>query len=219
MKKILLPILVPFLLSANFAIYTVPSKVKKQMLSSGSWKKGCPVALSDLRYLRLDYYGFDRKVHRDGEMIVHKSVARDVVDLFRKLLESHYPIKQMKLVSKYGASDYDSIEADNTSAFNCRPVTGGKKWSNHSYGKAIDINPIENPYISKSGRIAHSKSLKYRIRKHINYEDPADNAIIVKGDYIERIFKEKGWRWGGDWRYVKDYQHFDKPVRHRPNAK
>jgi hypothetical protein len=111
----------------------------------------------------------------------------------------------MRLVSHYRASDFQSIEADNTSAFNCRAVTGGKKWSRHSYGKAIDINPIENPYISRSGRISHKASLKYRARDHSH-----SKATILKSDKIVKLFKAKGWRWGGDWNSIKDYQHFDK---------
>ena len=153
-----------------------------------------------------------------GEMIVHKSLAREITQVFGKLYSSRYPIRKMQLVSNYRASDFQSIEADNTSAFNCRAVTGGKKWSNHSYGKAIDINPIENPYISRSGHISHKRSLKYRDRRHKNEASAADNAVIGKGDYIVKLFKQSGWRWGGDWRSIKDYQHFDKPVKHRSSA-
>jgi len=162
------------------------------------------VPLSNLRYLTMTYRGFDGRDHR-GEMIVNKSVAREVTQIFAKLYASKYPIKKMRLVSDYHASDFQSIEADNTSAFNCRPVTGGKKWSRHSYGKAIDINPIENPYISRSGRISHKRSLKFRKRSH-----NITKATMLKGDLIVKLFKARGWRWGGDWRSIKDYQHFDK---------
>ncbi len=174
------------------------------MLKGGSWHKGCPVPLSDLRYLTLNYHGFDGNTHI-GEMIVHKEVAGEVTAIFGKLYASGYPIHRMQLVSDYLASDFQSIEADNTSAFNCRSVTGGKKWSRHSYGKAIDINPIENPYISRSGHISHKASLTYRKRDHHR-----SKATILKGDTIVKLFKIHGWRWGGDWRSIKDYQHFDK---------
>jgi len=127
-----------------------------------------------------------------------------VVSIFAKLYKKRYPIKSMRLVSDYGASDFRSIEADNTSAFNCRRATGSKKWSKHSYGKAIDINPIENPYVSRSGHISHKKSLAFRKRVHLN------RAVILKNDAIVEEFKARGWRWGGDWRSIKDYQHFDK---------
>ena len=113
----------------------------------------------------------------------------------------------MKLISDYKGSDFNSIEADNTSAFNCRAITGNaKKWSNHAYGIAIDINPIENPYISKSGRIAHKKSYKYRERKSLK-------GVILKDDNVERLFKKYGWKWGGDWITIKDYQHFEYSLK------
>ena len=115
----------------------------------------------------------------------------------------------MKLVSDYKGSDWQSIESDNTSAFNCRKATGFKKWSKHSYGKAIDINPIENPYIARSGRISHKASLIYRKRVHKN-STYADKAVLLKNDKATKIFEKHGWIWGGDWPVVKDYQHFSK---------
>ncbi len=202
------------LLLANFSakISPITPQIEARMRAGHSYRDGCPVKVGDLRYLRMSYLGFDGKTHT-GSMIVHKDVAKDVVQIFRKLYEIKYPIRRMRLVSDYGGDDFQSIEADNTSAFNCRPVTGGKRWSNHAYGKAIDINPLENPYISRSGHIAHRASLPYRIRRHKNPFRPEDRAIIAPNDPIVKIFKSRGWRWGGDWRSVKDYQHFDKNRR------
>ena len=194
------------------SIHKISNHTKERMIKGHSYKKGCPVPLSELRYLQMRYRGFDGMDHM-GEMIVNRSMAQSTVDIFHKLYDHNYPIRGMRLVSDFLGSDWRSIEADNTSAFNCRPVTGGKKWSNHAYGKAIDINPIENPYISKSGNIAHKASLKYRHRKRASRLYPDDRAVILKGDYIVKIFKQHGWRWGGDWRYIKDYQHFDKNRR------
>ena len=178
------------------------------MLKGHSYHKGCPISLNDLRYLTLTYIGFDNKEHT-GELIVNKSVANDVVDIFKKLYKIRYPIRRMELVSNYNGSDFASIEADNTSAFNCRFVDGTTKWSNHTYGKAIDINPLENPYVSKSGYTAHKKSKKFVIRKRFN-NSAEYKALILKNDPIVKFFKNHGWRWGGDWRCCKDYQHFDK---------
>jgi hypothetical protein len=115
----------------------------------------------------------------------------------------------MKLVSDYKGSDWQSIEADNTSAFNCRKATGSKHWSKHSYGKAIDLNPIENPYISRFGHISHKASQQYRKRVH-KKQTAADKAVLLKNDKAVQIFKKYGWKWGGDWSGVKDYQHFSK---------
>jgi poly-gamma-glutamate synthesis protein (capsule biosynthesis protein) len=218
MKKLtLFTILQCFLAATLFAGYTakispITPKIEHRMRAGHSYRDGCPVKLRDLRYLKLQYLGFDGKPHI-GEMIVHKDVAKEVTQIFRELYRAKYPIRRMRLVSDYGGSDYCSIEADNTSAFNCRPVTGGKRWSNHAYGRAIDLNPIENPYISRSGRIAHKASLPYRVRRHKNPFRPQDQALIAPHAPIVRIFKSRGWRWGGEWHSVKDYQHFDKNRR------
>jgi len=212
MKSILLLITLPALLFGEYkaSIHPIDKTIEKRMRSGHSYRNGCPVPLRDLRYLRMTYRGFDGRDHH-GEMIVHRSVAKEVTQIFGELYRIGYPIRRMQLVSRYNGSDFNSIEADNTSAFNCRPVTGGTKWSRHSYGKAIDINPIENPYISRNGHIAHKKSLKYGLkgRKHRS-NTPEDKAIIAKGDPIVRLFKSRGWRWGGGWHNIKDYQHFDK---------
>ena len=181
---------------------------KQRMLEGKTWHKGCPVSPDDLRYIRLKHRNFYRS-ERMGEIIVHKDVAEEVVEIFRELYEIGYPIRQMRLISDFKGNDWRSIEADNTSAFNCRNATGSKKWSKHSYGKAIDINPIENPYISRSGRISHKESLIYRKRVH-RKSTYADKAVLLKNDKATNIFKKYGWKWGGDWRGVKDYQHFSK---------
>lgn len=195
-------------LLAKEGVYPLSDNIQYVMKKAGSWKKGCPVALKDLRYLRLKYLDFEGQT-REGEMIVHKAVADEVVDMFNELYNIHYPIHKMKIVSTYKGNDWLSIENDNTSAFNCRNATGSKKWSKHSYGKAIDINPIENPYISRKGRISHKASLKYRKRVHKD-DSYADKAVLLKNDQATQIFKKYGWKWGGDWSGVKDYQHFSK---------
>jgi poly-gamma-glutamate synthesis protein (capsule biosynthesis protein) len=179
------------------------------MVDGNSWRKGCPVSLSDLRYIEVDYLDFTDNISR-GEIIVHKDVAEDVVSIFKELYNMNYAINQMRLVSDYNGNDWKSIEADNTSAFNCRKATGSQKWSKHSYGKAIDINPIENPYISKKGHISHKASQKYRKRVHRNLSNLKDRALLLKNDPATKVFKSHGWRWGGDWNTIKDYQHFVK---------
>jgi poly-gamma-glutamate synthesis protein (capsule biosynthesis protein) len=215
MKKILF-ILVMFALFLNNNLYAeykssilaIKPQVKQRMLKGNSWRNSCPVALKDLRYLRVTYRDFNGH-SRSGELIVHKDVANEVTNIFEELYHIGYPIKKMNLVSKYKGSDWQSIEADNTSAFNCRKATGSKKWSKHSYGKAIDINPIENPYISRTGRISHKESLQYKKRVHKNSK-ATQKAVLLKHDKAVKIFKKYGWKWGGDWSTIKDYQHFSK---------
>ncbi|AKF25503.1 hypothetical protein YH65_09050 [Sulfurovum lithotrophicum] len=190
------------------SISTITPQIKARMIKGNSWRQGCPVSLNDLRYLRMTYRDFSGK-DRQGEMVVNRTVAAEVTRIFGELYEADYPIRKMKLVSDYNGNDWQSIEADNTSAFNCRKATGSKHWSRHSYGKAIDLNSIENPYISRSGRIAHKASLQYRKRVHRNNR-AVDRAVLLRNDKAVKIFKNYGWKWGGDWSGVKDYQHFSK---------
>jgi hypothetical protein len=213
MKQLFFLSILYFLTTSLFAEFKstvahIDSTIKHRMVKGNSWRKGCPVPLKNLCYLRLKYRDFNGQ-DRVGELIVHENVAVEVKKIFEELYEINYPIRKMKLVSDYKGSDWQSIEADNTSAFNCRNATGSTKWSKHSYGKAIDLNSIENPYISRSGHIAHKASHKYRKRIHKN-NSPADKAVLLKHDKVVKIFKKYGWKWGGDWSGVKDYQHFSK---------
>jgi hypothetical protein len=213
MKKILLLIITIFInsLLANenpFRILKINDEIKNRMIKGNSFKKNCPVPLKNLRYLSIKYLGFDGK-DKIGELIVHKNVASDTLKILDELYKIKYPIYKMNLVSDYKGDDWVSIEANNTSAFNCRVIAGSKnKWSKHAYGKAIDINPIENPYISKKGYISHKDSLKYRTRKH-KIQSLKDRAILHKKDKAVKIFEKYGWKWGGDWITIKDYQHFE----------
>ncbi len=208
----LIALLLATTLSADFSssMTGITSEIKVRMQKGKSWQKGCPVGLKDLRYIRVKHWTFDGKSHM-GELIMHRAVSSEMIKIFEELYEIKYPIKKMRLVSDYQGNDWQSIEADNTSAFNCRKATGSKKWSKHAYGRAIDINPIENPYISRKGYISHKASQKYRDRKHRQFSNSADRAVLLGNDKATRIFKNYGWKWGGDWSSVKDYQHFSKP--------
>ncbi|QYC37787.1 hypothetical protein Nocox_00755 [Nonomuraea coxensis DSM 45129] len=168
-----------------------------------SWRPGCPVSYRDLRLVTLSYWGFDNKPHT-GELVVNKSVTGDIVTVFRKLYDWRWPIRQMKLVDAFKGDDFASIEADNTSAFNCRRATGSSSWSNHAYGKAIDINPRENPYVTASGSTAHKNAEKYTERPM------KGKGVINPGDKVVKAFAQVGWEWGGYWSGTKDYQHFSK---------
>jgi hypothetical protein len=170
-----------------------------------SWRPGCPVELGDLRLLTMRHLGFDGRA-RQGRMIVHEDAAGAVVSVFRKLYEARFPIRRMKLVDAYGSDDFRSIEADNTSAFNCRPATGSGNWSMHAYGLAIDLNPLENPYVS-GGRTSHRRSVPYLDRSKRR------KGTIHDGDIVVRTFESIGWSWGGYWSEPTDYQHFSASGR------
>jgi hypothetical protein len=177
------------------------SPALRAQMTGVSWHRGCPVPLSSLRLLTLDYRGFDRRSHT-GQLVVNQSVAARVVGVFRRLYRANFPIRRMRLVNVYGGSDFRSIEADNTSAFNCRSATGSSSWSNHAFGLAIDINPIENPYVSASGSTAHRASRPYLNRSRIR------RGMAYPGGALVRTFSSIGWGWGGYWSGARDYQHF-----------
>lgn len=169
-----------------------------------SWREGCPVGAEGLRLINLSRVGFDGRVHR-GELIVADSVATEVARIFADLYFDRFPIERMETVEKYDADDDLSMEANNTSAFNCRPITGGTAWSNHSYGRAIDINPVQNPYISRSGTVYPPNGAPYVDRTR------TDPGLIHADDHTVRAFERHGWDWGGYWTAPIDYQHFEKP--------
>ncbi|WP_064745530.1 M15 family metallopeptidase [Pseudonocardia acaciae] len=169
-----------------------------------SWRAGCPVGADQLRLVRVDYVGFDGAAHR-GELVVADAVAREVADIFGELYRDRFPIERMDTAEKFAADDDRSMAADNTSAFNCRPIEGTSRWSYHAYGRAVDINTLRNPYISKSGAVSPPAGAPYADR---NRTDP---GMIHADDATVRAFKRRGWSWGGDWTSPKDYQHFEKP--------
>jgi D-alanyl-D-alanine carboxypeptidase len=174
---------------------------QRARIAATSWHSGCPVGLSQLRYLRIGYWGFGDRPHL-GEMVVNASAVSPLRRAFAALFAAKFPIRRMRLVDDYGGSDYASIAADNTSAFNCRSVTGGSGWSMHAYGLAIDINPIENPYVYANGTTAHTASKPYLDRGNVR------EGMAVTHGALVRAFDAIGWGWGGRWPGPTDYQHF-----------
>jgi hypothetical protein len=165
-----------------------------------SWHPGCPVAPSGLRLVSISAWGFDGHPYR-GRLIVNRDAVPAVSRVMRRLFALHYPIRRMRPVSAYGADDHRSMAADNTSAFNCRFVSGTTRWSQHAYGRAIDLNPLENPYVDGEyvspprGRRFADRSLHAR-------------GLVHDGGNVVRAFAAVGWGWGGHWSGARDYQHF-----------
>jgi D-alanyl-D-alanine carboxypeptidase len=178
----------------------IHGKVEDKIVGS-SWREGCPVGLEKLRLLRVRHWGFDGDVH-NGRLVVHRGHDREVLRVFRRLFRKRFAIRRIKLIDRYGADDHRSMNADNTSGFNCRYVAGTTRWSMHAYGKAIDINPIENPYVTSSGHVSPPAGEQYA--------DRSRNAkgMIHSGDLVVRAFRRIGWKWGGNWDWPRDYQHF-----------
>ncbi|HEX5583859.1 M15 family metallopeptidase [Gaiella sp.] len=183
----------------------LPASLRATM-TGRSWHAGCPVGLDDLRLVRARYRGFDGRVHM-GRLVVNRDVARSVVGVLRRLYAARFPIRRMVPVDAYGASDFRSIEADNTSAFNCRYVDGTTRWSEHAYGRAIDLNPIENPYVTAAGTTSHTASRRYLRRSAYR------RGMAVEGGVVVRAFDAAGFGWGGRWSGDRDYQHFSASGR------
>jgi hypothetical protein len=174
----------------------------RQRMTGVSWHRGCPVGFADLRLLTVRHWGFDRRAHR-GRLVVHRDAARAMLGAMHSLYRLRFPIRQMRLVDAYGADDHRSMAADNTSAFNCRFVAGSPGvWSEHAYGRAIDVNPIENPYVTESGFVSPPAGAPYARRSR-----HARGMIHRHGPVVE-AFDSIGWEWGGNWQWPKDYQHF-----------
>lgn len=188
-----------------FHIDPIPPDAMKKM-EGVTWHKGCPVPLTDLRQLTIAYYSFDHQT-QPGVLYVHKDVAEDLKTIFEKLYNSNFEIESIRPVENFKGSDDASMAANNTSAFNCRDVTGSPgKFSNHSWGRAVDINPLTNPYV-KGTTVLPPAGKQYLDRTHRYPGSILDNSQIVKE------FESRGWTWGGRWTDRKDYQHFEKPVK------
>ena len=168
-----------------------------------SWHAGCPVAPSSLRRLRLGYWGFDGRPHV-GTLVVSSSAAGDLTVVFRRLYRARFPIRRMRPITAYGSSDERSLAADNTAAFNCRYAVGPgpRRWSVHAYGQAIDVNPVENPYVL-DGRVLPPRGARFLDRASAGRGAATERGVLV------RAFAGVGWSWGGRWS-APDYQHFSQ---------
>lgn len=182
-----------------------------QRIIGKSYRENNNIGLSDLAYLKVLHYNFEHEI-QVGELIVNAELKEDFCNIFRDLFEEEYEIYSMYLIDNYwtgdgASSDTASIDVNNTSAFCYREITGGSSLSNHAYGRAIDINPQQNPYVSyRSG---------YPVWSHDNANDYIDRDtgyehVITHEDVCYLIFSEYGFEWGGDWSTIKDYQHFEK---------
>ncbi len=176
-------------------------------MSGVSWRPGCPVPLADLRLVTMSHWGFDRKV-ATGRLVVHKDAVPAVHGAFERLFAAGFPIRRMRPIEAYRGDDYASIEDDNTSAFNCRPRVGSPgEYSQHSFGQAVDLNPLENPYVDARGRTSHPRSVTYLDRSR---ERP---GMILPGGPAVAAFDAVGWQWGGRWSSPTDLQHFSSSGR------
>lgn len=183
-------------------------------INGRSYTENEQIHREDLRYLKVLHYNYDHRI-QVGEIIVNASIAEDVRNIFYELFEQEYEIESMQLIDKFWTgnsvdSDTNSIEHNNTSAFNYRVVPGTKKLSNHAAGYAIDINPLQNPYVKydQNGELAHY----YKDMEQYMDRESGQPHMITHEDICCQIFAKYGFTWGGDWKSSKDYQHFEKRV-------
>lgn len=191
----------------GFCVTEIGDKIFSRMAGK-SYKAGCPLPLSDLRYLELLHKNLAGETLR-GEMVCSARIAADVLEIFERLYAVGYPIERVRLIDEYGADDELSMRDNNSSCFNYRVVSFTNRISRHGYGLAVDINPLYNPYIKiVDGRKVIAPA------NGVDYEDRAKNFPykITAGDLCCRLFREKNFLWGGDcWDDEKDYQHFFIP--------
>jgi hypothetical protein len=168
-----------------------------------TYRKGCPVGPSKLRTIRMNYYGFDRRMHR-GVMVVRSSLTGKVTRSFSAALQAGYPIAKMRNPNDYGGNDPRQMAADNTSGFNCRKVVGNPyAQSPHSYGTAIDVNTVENPYRDRNGRWWPANGKRFIDRT------PLRRGMLGPRSTLTRRLQREGFFWGGRWSPGRDYQHFE----------
>ncbi|MBS44135.1 MAG: hypothetical protein CMH83_13415 [Nocardioides sp.] len=173
-----------------------------------SHRAACPVDLADLRLVTLRHVGFDGAAH-NGRLVVHADVVDDVRSVFRRLYRAGFAIRRMRLVDSYGASDRRSMAANNSSAYNCRVVEGSTSWSAHAYGRAIDLNPVQNPYLLADGTVLPPRATAYTDVDR-SAGATTGTGVIGDDDVVTRAFADVGWTWGGAWS-DPDYQHFAAP--------
>jgi len=197
---------VPCASAQTFTSTAIPDSVFVRMQGK-SFPEGCTVARSELRYLRLSHWT-NANQERVGEMVCNRAIAQDLIDIFRQLYEAHYIIESIHLIDDFGADDEQSMRANNTSCFCFRRVAGSQKLSRHSLGMAVDINPLYNPCV----RLKSAGQRTVQPSTATPYADRRGKfpQKITKSDLVYRLFTAHGFRWGGAWRSVKDYQHFEK---------
>jgi D-alanyl-D-alanine carboxypeptidase len=185
---------------ADGAFHATIGPVPPPVSHRSTWSARCPVALSDLRYVTVGFRGFDGRAHT-GELIVHRTVAGDVVTVFGRLFAAGFPIERMRVTSPAELTAAPTGDGNTTSAFVCRPTRGLTTWSAHAYGLAIDVDPFHNPY--RSGpRVLPELATAYLDRgRHLP-------GMITAGGPVVAAFRAVGWTWGGDWSSPTDLMHF-----------
>ena len=198
-RRFTLPDTVPELPGTGFAS-RVTTPAPADVIARSTWKKGCPVAATDLSWVRLTFVGFDGRRHT-GELLVNSAVADDVVTVFRRLYAAKFPIEEMRITRADELDAPPTGDGNNTGAFNCRPTVGATSYSQHAYGLASDVNPFQNPY-TKGDLVLPELASAYLKRSWVR------PGMIEPDGPVVQAFASIGWTWGGSWHSLKDLQHF-----------
>lgn len=189
---------------SSFYVSELPDSVWKNMQGK-SYKEGCPVERKDLRYVHVMYVDFAGR-SSEGELVVNKLIADDILDIFKQLYKAQYPIERIALIDEYDGDDEQSMSDNNTSAFNFRTIAGTDIVSEHGMGLAVDVNPFYNPQVKET-----ENGVEVSPEDAISYADRSGDFLykIDHEDLCYKLFTEHGFEWGGDWETGKDYQHFE----------
>ena len=185
---------------ADGAFHSGVTPVPEAVQRRSTWTAGCPVTVAELRYVTVVFRGFDGKAHT-GELIVHRDVADAVVTVFSRLFAAGFPIERMRVTSPAEVAAKPTGDGNTTAAFVCRPVRGSTAWSAHAYGKAVDVNPFQNPYRS-GDRVIPELATAYLDRTRTG------PGMITTTGPVVAAFRAVGWTWGGSWTTPKDLMHF-----------
>ena len=184
---------------ADGAFHATVTAVPAAVAARSTWSSRCPVTLDRLRYVTVSFRGFDGRTHT-GELLAHRDAAADLVTVFRRLFAAGFPIERMRITTLAERDAPPTGDGNTTGAFNCRPATGSTRWSEHAYGRAIDVDPFHNPYV-RGDLVLPELAVAYRDRS-------ARPGVITAGGPVVAAFRAVGWTWGGGWDSPKDYMHF-----------
>jgi hypothetical protein len=174
--------------------------VPADVVARSSWQPACPVGVNELRYVTVGFWGFDDRAHT-GELLVNAAWAEELVEVFRALFDSRFPIEEMRIIRAEEIDAHPTGDGNTTTSFVCRPAVGSGSWSRHAHGLAIDINPFHNPYV-KGDLVLPELASAYVDRSNVRA------GMIVEGDQATAAFAAMGWGWGGRWNTLDDYMHF-----------
>jgi len=207
-RRFTLPDRLPPLPGDGFAA-RVADPAPARVIRRSTWEPACPVAADELAWVRATFRGFDGERHT-GELLVGSAYAEDVVDVLRALWDADFPLEEMRITTRAELDLPPTGDGNNTGAFVCRPVRGATTWSEHAYGRAIDINPFQNPYVrdTDAGRVV----LPELASAYLDRDRDAPGMVTADGPVVA-AFRAIGWGWGGDFRALKDWQHFSSTGR------